>query len=275
MANYECSESSVTFINDMAHSIMEKQNTFPTTLLTNVCLGRIVKEMFGGRVSMTRRGSRNNKKRAYLNLARKSKETAANVRFTQLEDAMKTVHLPLGWYRAEKSPKEALFFRLEDWEFNGIKVILELTLKQVTPAGDIVIVLKSHGCQLDAKEVLNIRGETVPLMSLKQQVELLLDLFDKSSTCRGIPLEGKHLMAMVPHVTGTYRFLREESDESLECRAFSQSCKIIVNSDNKPCTSCAYITKINNARIKRKQTQTSVHPFCNKRYLNKDEVIIY
>ena len=107
MANYECSESSVTFINDiMAHSIMEKQNTFPTTLLTNSCLGRIVKEMFGGRVSMTRRGSRNNRKRAYLNLARKSKETAANVRL-QLEDAMKTVHVPLGWYRTEKSPKEA------------------------------------------------------------------------------------------------------------------------------------------------------------------------
>lgn len=48
--------------------------------------------------------------------------------------------------------------RLEDWEFNGSKVILELTLKQVTPAGDIVIVLKSHGCQLDTKEV-NIHGD--------------------------------------------------------------------------------------------------------------------
>ena len=79
----------------MAHSITEKENTFPTTLLSKSLLGNIMKEMFGGRVSITKR-VRRTIKRAYLNLARKSKETAADV-ITQLEDTMKTVHLPLGW----------------------------------------------------------------------------------------------------------------------------------------------------------------------------------
>ena len=39
----------------MAHSITEKENTFPTTLLSKLLLGNIVKEMFGGRVSITKR----------------------------------------------------------------------------------------------------------------------------------------------------------------------------------------------------------------------------
>ncbi|KAL9977381.1 hypothetical protein ACROYT_G014774 [Oculina patagonica] len=74
-------------------------------------------------------------------------------------------------------------------------------------------------------------------------------------------------MALLPHINGVLR----EHDGS-ECQTvFGENCPVLVDAA-RACKNCSRLHRVDNNHRKRKAEQQMVHPFCNKRFMTKQDI---
>ena len=129
---------------------------------------------------------------------------------------------------------------------------------------DFNITIRSHGCETNG-----FTEEALNRSLLQNLVSSAIDFVEKSNICPGFPLQtGESVVAMVPHISGRYKDITTSKEET---RVFSSKCTVLALVGGR-CHECSTLLKWNNERKQRKANQSSIHPFRNKRYLNKEEM---
>ena len=117
LSNYEYSEGSLTFVNEIiensvADDVADKENQLMP--LSRNTIGIIVMDIWGGIVKFVKRGPRNDRQTAYFNLRRiessvtppeKDTEDTASVGLTLCD-----MSLPQGWVGEAGGPSHFSFF---------------------------------------------------------------------------------------------------------------------------------------------------------------------
>ena len=77
----------------------------------------------------------------------------------------------------------------------------------------------------------------------------------------------------LPHVTGQYVDFSKGTESVGETRVFSNNCNIITVNCGICCVNCRNIKLLGSRAKSRRLARDSIHPYTNKRYLSKSEVV--
>ena len=235
-------------------------------------IGKLVKELWGDKVQKVRRGPQNARKRMYFNLSRRTinfdSNSCTGASPNPIFNELKTLQLPLGWNLMENTPDNVSFVRIETWEFRKERGNVEVVCKKAEGVDEMFQLswtVRTHGCECIKPDLPLVNG-----LGLSEQVNLILEYVDRSSLCPGFSVpEGESLRCDAQTICGPYR---NHATDSLETRAFSQDCTLFSRPGSR-CAACFNMVLLHNQKNARKLSSPAVHPFCNKRYLNKDEVV--
>ena len=229
-------------------------------------MGSIVMDIWGGKVKFVKRGPRNNRQAAYLNLKKTEgqKENPSHSVGLALDD----MSLPQGWTGECVRQGHYIFSRKERKEFNAELLTLELSV-ELPPSSDAIYLIRSHGCVTDLGSVLQINGSTD--RSFQQQISCALQFLESVPICLGFVLEGEAVTTLSPYTTGRLRDLTDSAKEP-ETRVFSTSCQVVCSSGEQ-CPSCGRLRAVNKQRQKRIASRQSIAPNCNKRFLSREELV--
>lgn len=266
---YEIVEDALLAVPDLIEdTITVKENVNP---LNNKHLGLLVKEIWGDKVKLVKRGPRGQRRSFYLNLKRK-----AIIPDDSFEGSLelccdREIKLPDSWIQITDRPNKISFVRHEKWTFKKQRVTTELSIN-ISDSSELSYTISSHGCEIDiGKDIKIVDLHSRPL---KDQVHTILAFLEHSTICQGISLaEDEALVALLPHESGSFQDLRTTEPKTSEVRAFSSSCQVLTSSGNC-CVTCSHLRHVDNRRKKRKLERASIHPATNKRYLTKEEVIV-
>lgn len=264
MANYEFHEGSMASIKDIVKDAEQNKENIDGSILGSTILGEIVQDVWGEQVKRSYRGPRSQRLFYYLNLRRippsQSQNPCEGVDGDLLEQ-LSDMPLPDGWTMMSDRPKCVSFVRLETWEADNKRAATELVVSQMETS--TLLTVKAHGCQIDLDNVV------IESLTLKSRVCLAIEYIQKSALCHGFVLPDGECIDTQAHVIGLYNDLTSDSDtvrmvHSSQCKLFSVS--------GGHCSECNKVKKFHNRRMLRKEKQTIIHPFCNKRYLSRDEL---
>lgn len=226
-------------------------------------LGKLVKDIWGEKVTIVRRGSRDHAESHYLHLGRR-------------EGCLET-ELPKNWICVSKMDKKTCFVRLENFLLNKQRAVTEVIVKELD-SGEHAFTIRANGTEQNLSSVLNfdldnsLRGKDFQL-----KIVLVLTLLDSCELCKGYkPAAGQKIATSLPHnlymcSVGDIS-INDTCDE--ETRAFSTDC-LIFNKGNggERCKNCNNLMRVDRQRQKRKSTRGEmISRNCNIRWLEKEEI---
>ena len=107
-------------------------------------------------------------------------------------------------------------------------------------------------------------------MSFDRQISLAIQFIENLNVCLGFPLrESERVMTMVPHRTGV---LESMTDRLQGKKVFAQNCLVLTSSPSNTCQNCLRVQSADKKCRKRKANNETLSPYCNKRFLTKEEV---
>ena len=264
MQNYKlmlnsCSE--LSSILDHSKSAEDKENLPDKPLIANT-LEKLIKEIWKGDVERVRNGARGKQTVKFLHLARKTAVPfCPTLSFCDVE-------VPDGWsaLRCNNDEKSNCYVRPESRYVNNHRAITEVHVEHQSER--LKFTLVANGC----KVALNDFGTDTE----KHQIENVLKLTNESNLCQGYRLETEErILAMLPHhLEHISRMSEQDSNSVSETVAYSDECSIILSNDNGKvrCASCKNLVNTHRRRTKRIQNRQSIHPYCNKRFVDKKEI---
>ena len=180
------------------------------------------------------------------------------------------VKVPYGWSVLPSNPsnndENTSYVRLENWHVNNLQAITEVCVQRQNERLKFTIV--ANGCKVD----LNDFGNATE----KHQMEHVLKLIDESTLCQGYRLEPEErILAMLPHHLEHVCWMSDQDSNTVpETVAYSDECSIILvhNNGRARCASCKNLVNVHRRRRKRAQNRQSIHPYCNKRFMDKKEI---
>ncbi|XP_068687200.1 uncharacterized protein [Montipora foliosa] len=273
LSNYEYSEDSLTFTNDIVkHSQTEKDNREWSNSLSTYTIGSIVTDIWGAKVKFVKRGPRNARQRAYLNLKRVTSSLTAAVKVEEMALQLDDVSLPQGWTAEARSAYRFSFFRREKTEFRGerlsLEMLVELPHNEASSRPNYKI--KSHGCVLDLGSLLRIdetRGAP-----LTEEISLILQYLNTVPICLGFILEeDQSITSLSHHTVGQLTDLSDPAKRP-ETRVYSGSCQILSNF-GETCRNCGRFKTVNSQSQKNRSKRKSIKPQRNKRFLSREELL--
>ena len=104
---------------------------------------RLIKEIWGERVRVVKRGSRKGRQKYYLGLTRKSSASSHD----SIDEDQRISQLKSGWHLVSEQTEHFSFARYEPWSFNNQRVVTEVKFTKKVESYSII--LTSHGCQID------------------------------------------------------------------------------------------------------------------------------
>ena len=261
-ANYEHFVPGVIEGNEIISEASKVKDDFPTEL-NSVSLGRIISELWGQKVTKTKRGPSNDRRGCYLNLRRRVISQAAQETF---EEFMKS-EMKFGgrWSKISDHSNSISIIRYESWSLDNRRVTTEIRLTQLSQS-ELRYTLISHGCEIDLANVIDIK--TIERHKLSDRIKLIVSLIDNSHLCRGASLAEDE--PSMNNVVGKYVDFTNGYKE--ETKVFSRNCFIINRPEGKCCYQCSKIKNYCSRAKKRRLSRDEVHPKTNKRYMSKEEI---
>ena len=236
-------------------------------------LGWIINDSFDGKVRVVQRGSRKSRQRAYLNLRRKRLQVlkddciATDGSSYSCITSLQNLQIPGNWHSITDRHDQVSFIRHENWEFCGQRGTTELLVKETKPH-EVSLTAKSHCSTVDLKNNLkfdNMFKDT----PIEEQILLAMNYIDQSSLCFGFQDDDDCVLTTLPHVTGILQELYPVENQSK--RVFAHNC-LVLSGSGGICANCARLRLTSANRKRRKENQPVIHPKCNKRFMNKEEV---
>lgn len=237
---YEIAENALLAVPDLIEdSITVKENVNP---LNNKYLGLLVKEMWGDKVKLVKRGPRGQRRSFYLNLKRKAINPENSFEGSLELCCDREIKLPDSWIQITDRPNKISFVRHEKWTFKKQRVTTELSIN-ISDSSERSYTISSHGCEIDiGKDIKIVDLHNRPL---KDQVHTILAFLEHSTICQGISLaEDEAVVALLPHESGSFQDLRTTESKTSEIRAFSSSCQVLTSSGNC-CVTCSHLRHVN------------------------------
>lgn len=272
MKNYSFQEGSLTPLKDILECAGREKEEFGfRTDLKLHTMGRILSDIWDGKVKRVRRGPRGDQKTHYMNMTLKQNQVRSVDGHLVLgfeEMAKDDYVLPKGWFKVVDNPKKISLIRPRTWEFEKRRISTEISMELCSEKG-VKFVIKSHGNEVSLEDLkLQKICKDLPVTA---QAKMIIELLENSGTCLGCRFE-QEMMSMVPHRVGMFRSLADP-DASPQSGAFSSKCKLISPSAaHQSCTSCSYLKKLGEKRKERRKKRPSIDKHCNKRYLTKEEI---
>ena len=232
------------------------------------CLfGHLIKQIWGDRVRLVKRGPRMQRQNYYLGLTRKSPTSLTD----STDENQQMSQLKTGWHLVSDQGGDFTFARYEHWSFCKQRVVTEVRFAKEGESYSIL--LTSHGCQIDLTTVSQL--ECLEQSPITKRIESILTFIDTMTLCRGVPITEEEVLHMtIPHKSGIFSDLsKNETTETIEHRAFSANCSIL-SSVGQCCSNCNNLHLSEKRKQKRKlETNGVISPFTNKRFLSKEDII--
>ena len=125
-----------------------------------------------------------------------------------------------------------------------------------------------HECSVDLKKDLGVE-QLFNKMLFDRQISLAIQFIENLNVCLGFPLrESERVMTMVPHRTGV---LESMTDGLQGKKVFAQNCLVLTSSPSNTCQNCLRVQSADKKCRKREANNETLSPYCNKRFLTKEE----
>ena len=192
----------------MEHSLDEKDN-FPDVPLSGDIFGKIVKEVWKGKVKRVRRGSRGNMISNYIHLKQKNDpDVVPNNNMYESLDRKFNSKPRKNWSIIADGNERLSIVRLEKWEFDRQRVSTEISIEKGEKR-EIECKVKAHGCVVDLQKDLQIQVvDDLQNPCLAEHVENVINFIDNSHFCEGLKLlEVERITSLLPHHSGLMKDL--------------------------------------------------------------------
>jgi len=267
LSNFEHCEGKLVAVQDVVAE-GEKINEKVDLPASSPFFGRLIKQIWGDKVRLMKRGPRKQRQNYYVGLTRKP-PTSLN---DSIDENQQFSQLKTGWHLVSDQEGHFTFARYESWSFCNQRVVIEVRF--VKEVESYSILLTSRGCQIDLTAVSRL--ECLKQSPIRKMIESILTVIDTSTLCRGVPIteeEVLHVFTTNPFKSGLYSDLSSnKTTETIEHRAFSVNCAIL-SSAGQCCCNCKNLHSVEKRRLKRKlENNGEISRFTNKRYLSKEYV---
>lgn len=251
LSNYEHREGELLSVREIVNNSQNDKENINGSI-TSCTIGQLIKQLWGDKVRLVKRGSRNQRQNYYLNLGKKTNNNSAST------------SIKSGWQLVYNQETKSSFVRLSSWSFKNQTGTMELRIEK-TDEATTRYSIASHGCQIDINDRLD---QDLEKHSPEERAEIIFKIIDASAFCKGVTLEkGEVLNTVIPHQSGIFK-----DEHSEEMRAFSDSCRIF-SAEKNCCDQCQKLKSNSDQRKKRRmEFGGMVHPNTNKRYLMKDDI---
>ncbi|XP_068726810.1 uncharacterized protein [Montipora capricornis] len=273
LSNYEYSEDSLTFTNDIIkHSQTEKANREWSNSLSTNSVGCIVTDIWGAKVKFVKRGPRNARQSGYLNLKRVTPSFTAAAKVKEMALQLNDVSLPQGWTGEADNAYRFSFFRREKREFRGERLSLEMLVELPHNEASCrpIYKIRSHGCVVDLGSVLRI--DETKGAPLAEEISLILQYLNSVPICLGFILEEDQSITSLSHYTVGQLTDLSDPAKRPETRVYSGSCQVLSNYGEN-CRNCGRLKSVNSQNQKHRSKRKSITPQCNKRFLSREELL--
>ena len=264
ISHYELKQESTTAIRRIVdHFTTEKENfESGNYVIAPDVLGKLVKDIWGEKVTLVRKGSRGHVERHYLHLARK-------------EVGLEKTELPKNWTCISKMDKKTCFVKLENFLLNKQRAATEVIIEELDSGGH-VFTIRANGTEQKLSSVLNFDlDNSLKGKDLQHKIVIVLNLLDSCELCKGYkPAEEPKIAASLPYNLCSVRDISTNDTCDEETRAFSIDC-LILNKRNggQRCKNCKKLSHVDRQRKKRKSTRGEmINKFCNRRWLEKEDI---
>ena len=250
--------------------------------LSRNSLSRIINDIWekdGVRVAKLRHGVK--RLRCYLNLKKTSNEVQSRNQQVDRQQPLtmsiqavaEEISLPNNWHQIINGERSFSVLRLEQWLFNGCRMINEIKVtydRDLTDLyGDSTIELISQGTRVMVHET-ELWDELQKSENIKEKVQLLMALIDSQEIgiCCGyhIPPQQDYLAVFLPHTVA-------EINNEIKC-AFSKDCKIL-SVPGQSCSSCSFLKKRECKKLKTVKPHLHEQVFLGKFSLTSFLVRVY
>lgn len=236
--------------------------------LTSFTLGKIIKSIYGDKVTISQKRQRGSRYRVYRNLQVKKSGSTESVQSSNTNLMSEVMCMPLerGWSLVQDNPLSASIIYNTSREFNGHRLTYELRISKSKECGEISFEVRS------GDRCLNIdQGFFLTQSKNKGSVEklkFLMDFIKTAKPCEGLVEMESSPLRNFPQVKGTYKDLSLGHEEA---RVFAKDCLLFCPPSHgaKFCKNCYYLSKQQGKKDKRDLTSKQT----NNRYLNKDQLI--
>lgn len=236
----------------------DKENVYGSVSSSTV--GHLITQLWGDKVRLVKRGSRNQRQNFYLNLKKKS----VNVPVTPSNCTTLTSQNKC-WQLVEDQGTMTSFIRFFPWSFKNQRGSIELRIDKVHAENSSRYHIASRGCVSDITDLID---EDLEKCSLMERVDKIFEILDTSTLCKGVQVkDGEVLDSVIPHQSGLY------NDGPIEeKRVFSNKCSLLCSTGKQCCNQCQKVKCNSEKRNKRKlELGGMVHPKTNKRFMSKDD----
>ena len=171
LVNYEFKLESLTTIQSILnHSACtdEKEN-IPDTLSVEI-LGKLIHDIWNGKVERVRRGRRGEQIWQFLHLSEKTPRHMQS----SLPSSIRNVKVPTNWKVININDKFVKYVRLENWQVNNRCATTELSIEYENEEIGKVI-LWANGFKTEAND---------QELNTKEQIEQFFEFVDKSTLCK-------------------------------------------------------------------------------------------
>ena len=175
--------------------------------LTADTIGRLVKDIWGEKVRIVRRGARGNTERRYLHLARR-------------EDFSEKMEISKNWSCVVELVNETCLVRMESYLFNKQRAATEVIVQEVD--GVNAFYIRANGTEQCLSSVLNLALER-NFDGESKQIAMVLKLIDTYELCKGYePAAGEKMLTSLQH--NLFSACQNTCEVT---RAFSTDCQIV------------------------------------------------
>lgn len=230
LSNFEHCDGKLVAIQEILAEGERIKEDFHRTASSRL-FGGLIKEIWGERVRVVKRGPRKDRQQYYLGLTRKSSTSSHN----SVDESQQISQLKRGWHLVSEQTEHFSFARYETWSFNNQRVVTEVKFSK--EAESYSIILTSHGCKIDLTTFFQL--ECLAQSPNWKWIESVLTSIDNSTLCCGVPIkDGEVPHTMLLHESGIYSDLSaNRTTETVERRAFSANCSILSRA-GQVCSSC-------------------------------------
>ena len=216
ISHYELKQESATALRRIVyHSTTEKENfESGNHVIAPDVLGRLVKDIWGEKVTFVWRGSKGHVERHYLHLARK-------------EVGLEKTEVPKNWTCISKMDKKTCFVRLENFLLNKQRASTEVIVEELDSGGH-VFTIRANGTEWNLSSVLNFDlGNSLKGKDFQYKIVIILNLLDSCELCKGYkPAAEQKIAASLPHNLCSVKDISTHNTCDEETRAFSIDCLI-------------------------------------------------
>lgn len=196
-SNYENCDGGLTAVKDIIRDAeVVKKNAYGPA--NSSFFGQLVRQLWGKKVKMVKRGSRDQKQNFYLNLKKKVIPDGGVVESCMSGTSLSTVKK--GWLLANDHETFLSFIRFESWSFRNETVSIQVKVEKDIGLNPCRYSIVSHGCQMDLKDVIDVNFlEKHPL---RERLEMILTTVETSTLCRGVQIKDEEFSSTMPHESG-------------------------------------------------------------------------